>query len=43
MLQTTLLCRAYKKSFVKENSEEITLYRKIHEKKPERFLLLSFY
>ena len=33
MVRTTLRGRAYKKSFVKENSEEITLYRKIHEKK----------
>ena len=33
MVRITLLCPAYKKSFIKENSEEITLYRKIHGKK----------
>ena len=33
MVRATLLCGAYKKSFVKEHSEEITSYRKIHEKR----------
>ena len=37
MVRTTLLCRAYKKSFVKENSEEITLHSKMHEKNMKDF------
>ena len=43
MVRTTLLCRAYKKLFLKENSEEITFHRKIYEKKHERFLLLRMF